>query len=44
VVLTDRPAHRRPASRLAVWMWRLRAMAFGLSSSKEARKFKEPGI
>jgi serine/threonine-protein kinase len=44
VVLTDRSAHRRPASRLAVWMWRLRALAFGLSSSKEVRKFKEPEI
>lgn len=44
VVLTDRSAHRRPASRLAVWMWKLRALAFGLSSSREVRKVKGPEI
>lgn len=42
VVVTERAAHQHPASRLAVWLWKLRALAFGLSSSEVMSKSKGP--
>lgn len=42
VVPTNRAAHQHHASRLAVWLWKLRALAFGLSPPEEVKEFKRP--
>jgi eukaryotic-like serine/threonine-protein kinase len=42
VVVTDRAAHQHRASRLASWLWKLRALTLGLSSSEGMSNSKEP--
>ena len=43
VAVTHREAHQHSTSRLAYWLWRLRALSFGFSSrAGEMEKAKEP--
>ncbi len=38
VAVTDRAAHHHAVPRLALWLWKLRALAFGLSPRNEKRE------
>jgi hypothetical protein len=44
VVVTHRETHQHSTSRLAHWLWRLRAVSFGFSAraGEEMEKVKEP--
>ena len=42
VVVTHRATHQHPTSRLAAWLWKLRALAFGLSPPEEMKEVKRP--